>query len=73
MVECSTSPGCITSDLGLKFPRECCIDTPTGLAYTIPDSDVCYVCIGKLIEQIIFVIRRSLATCMIMNSLWLAK
>ena len=49
VVECSTSVGCLTSDLGLMFPNQCCIDTPDGVAYSIPDSGVCYVCIGKLI------------------------
>ena len=50
MVDCSTSIGCMTSDLGMMLSGECCINTPEGLAYTKPGSNTCYVCIGRLIE-----------------------
>lgn len=26
---------------------DCCIGNPKGLAYTLPDTDTCHVCIGK--------------------------
>ena len=49
LVECSTTIDCTNSDLGIMTTRDCCIDNPNGLSYTIPGSEVCYVCVGKLI------------------------
>ena len=49
MVGCSSTTGCTSSDLGIMSATQCCIDNPNGLAYTLPGSDVCNLCIGWLI------------------------
>lgn len=49
LVECSSTVGCMNSDLGTVTARECCNGNQEGLAYTLPGSGVCHMCtVGKL-------------------------
>ena len=47
-VVCMSSNGCEGDDFGATFPRECCIGNPRGLSYTVPGSEECTDCTGKL-------------------------
>ena len=46
MVECSTTLNCSSNSSTLISARECCVDSLDGLAYTIPRSGECHVCVG---------------------------
>lgn len=54
-VSCKSTVRCNTTDddeIGLMTVRECCIEIPDGLAYTMssqqPGNDTCTPCIGEL-------------------------
>ena len=38
-------------ELGVMSAADCCVGNPKGLAYTLPGSDACYMCIGKFKHQ----------------------
>lgn len=46
-VVCSSDDNC-DDDIGVNMSaRDCCVNHPNGTSYTIPDQEICVVCIGK--------------------------
>ena len=48
-VDCSDSPH---DELGFMSAKECCVDTPNSLAYSIPGTETCTACIGECMKLI---------------------
>ena len=46
IVECSSTVNCTDVDLGIMPARDCCVGMARGLAYTVPSTATCQVCIG---------------------------
>ena len=43
---CCSDINC-NGEIGVMSARECCVDTPNGLAYRIPGVEGVVVCIGE--------------------------
>ena len=51
LVSCHSSVGC-DNEIGVTTARECCVENPDGLAYTIPGQEICTPCVGKFINRL---------------------
>ena len=47
---CCSDINC-NGEIGVMSARECCVDTPNGLAYRIPTVERSIVCIGECIHD----------------------
>lgn len=48
-VSCRSTVSCDGDEVGMMSARECCVETPSGLAYTVPGQENCMVCTGGYI------------------------
>ena len=46
VVQCSTTLNCSSSKMFNTSARDCCVNIPDGLSYSIPGKEECFQCKG---------------------------